>query len=98
MAANINELYTPFLIFAGIMSVLAFLAFGMDKVYAKSRKWRIRESTLLTLSVLFGAVGAFFGMQVFRHKTRKLRFRYTVPFLAAVQAGIIAWASIQYFA
>ncbi len=97
MAASINEWYIPFLIFVGTMSVLAFLAFGIDKTYAKTRRWRIRESTLLTLSVLFGAVGAFLGMQVFRHKTRKLRFKFVVPFLAAVQAGIVVWMSIQYF-
>lgn len=59
-----------FLIFFNILS-LAF--FVIDKMNAMRRGWRVRESTLLTLA-FFGPFGAYAGMRLLRHKTRKLKF------------------------
>jgi len=63
-----------------------FLIYGFDKLCAIRGSWRISEKILLTIALLMGGIGAFFGMEVFRHKTKKPRFRIAVPVLAVVQA------------
>ena len=56
-----------------------FLMFGLDKLYAVKNKRRISEKTLLLTSLFMGAAGGFFGMIMFSHKTRKLKFRILLP-------------------
>ena len=63
---------------AGI-NVAAFTMYGIDKSRAMRGRWRIPENTLLGVVVLGGGLGALAGMQVFRHKTRKPKFRVGVP-------------------
>ena len=55
-------------------SAIALLLFGIDKLRAKRRAWRIRESVLLGITLLGGSVGALLGMTLFRHKTRHWYF------------------------
>lgn len=62
-----------------IMSIIAFALYGIDKKRAKQGKWRIKESTLLLSAFLFGGIGAFIGMRVFRHKTKHIQFEILVP-------------------
>ena len=69
-----------------LMSVTAFLLYGIDKLIAvlnsktTSRNIRrIPEKTLLTLSFLGGSLGALCGMILFRHKIRKQKFLISVP-------------------
>ena len=95
---NLRELYIPFIVFVGSMIIITFFAFGIDKFYAIKQKWRVKEPTLFTLSILFGAIGAVAGMFAFRHKINKPGFKILLPILAVVQIGIIVWVSIRYFA
>jgi uncharacterized membrane protein YsdA (DUF1294 family) len=53
-----------------VMSVGAFLAYGLDKKLAKNDKRRVPERVLLTWSYLGGAPGALLAMMSFRHKIR----------------------------
>ncbi len=57
-----------------LLSLVNFILYGVDKSRAKRGKWRIPESTLLSLSLLCGAAGGLLGMLVFRHKTRHWYF------------------------
>ena len=75
--------YQVVLIFYSCMSVMTFTIYGVDKYRAKQNQWRIRESVLLWISFLGGAVGALLGMQVFRHKTKHRYFGF-VGFLGLV--------------
>lgn len=68
-----------------IVNVVAFAAYGVDKRRARLGQWRIRESWLLALAVLGGALGAFLAMRIFRHKTSKRRFTWVVTPLMVVQ-------------
>ena len=52
------------------MSVWAFTAMGYDKRQAKKKGQRIPEKNLWFLAILGGGIGAYFGMQMFRHKTQ----------------------------
>ena len=82
-------LYQYALIFYSCMSVLAFVLYGVDKGRAKRNRWRIKESVLLGVSFLGGAVGALLGMQAFRHKTKHRYFGF-VGFLGLVWQAALA--------
>ncbi|MGO2235182.1 DUF1294 domain-containing protein [Marinomonas sp. UCMA 3892] len=58
----------------GILSLITFCFYGVDKSAAKHGKQRIRESTLHLLSLFGGWFGALLGQKVFRHKTKKWHF------------------------
>ena len=66
-----------------VLNIAAFAAYGIDKYKAKNNKWRISESFLIFLAVSGGSLGAFIGMLVWHHKTRKAKFRI-VPFLSVL--------------
>jgi len=72
-----------------IMNITAFSMYGIDKSKAKKGKWRISESALITVAFLMGGIGAFAGMQVFRHKTKHMKFVVLVP-LAVVVNVVVA--------
>ena len=73
-----------------VINVVAFLAFGLDKLKAKADAWRIPEKTLLSLAIIGGSVGAILGMRTFRHKTRHKQFSVGLPVILAVQLIIVA--------
>ena len=61
-----------------LLSLIAFIAYGVDKKKAKSGKWRTKEKTLLLLSFLGGAFGGYPAMLIFRHKTKGEHWYFTV--------------------
>ena len=73
------------------INVVAFFAFGIDKLKAKRDKWRIPESTLLSMAVLGGSIGALAGMKVWRHKTLHDKFRIGIPVIIALQIAVVVW-------
>ena len=66
------------------VNITAFILYGLDKSYAKKNKRRIPEATLLFWAWIGGSVGAFLGMRIFHHKTRKPKF-YVVPVLMVLE-------------
>lgn len=62
-----------------ILNLTAFVLYGADKKKAKQHRWRIPEAVLLGIAASGGALGAFLGMELFRHKTKHLRFRLLIP-------------------
>lgn len=58
----------------GLMSLITFVTFGIDKYRAKHNRYRISEKALITISLIGGGVGGYLGMKVFHHKTRKKKF------------------------
>ncbi|KKY01558.1 MULTISPECIES: DUF1294 domain-containing protein [Paraclostridium] len=68
-----------FSIYFLIISCISFLLMYIDKQKAIKREWRIPESTLMTLSLIGGAVGTYLGMYTFRHKTKHTKFTIGVP-------------------
>ena len=70
---------------------MVFTLYGVDKWKAKRQKWRISEMTLLGMAFVFGAAGAFTGMLLFHHKTRKWKFRILVPLFLLLQAAGGYW-------
>lgn len=75
-----------------IINIVTFVTFGLDKRKAKKDKWRISEQALVTLMIIGGAFGGYFGMEKFRHKTQKLKFKVArvisfITFIAIIVLG-----------
>lgn len=68
-----------------IMNAAGFLLMLIDKKKAQHGRWRIRESTLMTVASLGGSIGSLLGMQLFRHKTKHLKFTMGIPVILALQ-------------
>lgn len=79
------------LLYLFAINIVAFFAFGIDKLKAKRDKWRIPESTLLSMAVLGGSIGALAGMKVWRHKTLHDKFRIGIPVIIALQVAAVVW-------
>lgn len=75
-----------------VINIIAFFVYGIDKRKAKKNKWRISENILIGLAIIGGGLGAYCGMQIFRHKTQHIKFIIAVPVL------LILWfIGIVYF-
>ncbi len=71
------------------ITIITFVAYGIDKLRAKHDKWRISESTLIWFAIVGGSVGALLGMQIFRHKTQHAKFTYGIPFILILQLTLV---------
>lgn len=58
-----------------LINYIAFSLFHLDKERAMKGKRRISEKNLLTIAAFGGTVGAWVGMNKYRHKTKKLSFK-----------------------
>ena len=74
-----------------MMSIIAFIAMGVDKRKAKQHKHRISEKTLWILALVGGAIGSYLGMIFFRHKTKHLNFRIGFTLLAVGHLTLLFW-------
>lgn len=72
-----------------IINLIAFFAYGIDKIKAKKGRWRTPESVLLLLAFMGGAAGALAGMLLFRHKTQHKKFTILVPLMLVVWCVVI---------
>lgn len=78
-----------------MMNVFSFSLYGMDKRRAQKNRWRIRESTLLLATWLMGGVGAYAGMQLFRHKTKHTAFVISAPVAAVHQLALMVYTTVK---
>ena len=62
-----------------VINLIAFVLYGIDKKRAIRNEHRIRESVLLWIARLGGAIGSWLGIKIFRHKTKHTKFRVIVP-------------------
>jgi len=72
-----------FLLFFVLANLFTFFLYVLDKRKATKGKWRISENVLIFFTLACGGFGAFVGMWLARHKTRKTKFR------VALVAGLI---------
>lgn len=83
-----NEIIISWIIF---ISIWSFAAMGYDKKQAKRKGRRVPEKNLWLLAVVGGGIGAYLGMIVFNHKTRRTAFRIGFLLLAAIYIGVIIY-------
>lgn len=78
------------LVYAGV-SLITFVAYGLDKSAARTNRWRTQESTLHLFELLGGWPGALIAQGSFRHKTRKLSFQIAFWLVVTVNIAGLAW-------
>lgn len=76
------------------LNAAAFGLYGWDKHCARSRRNRIPNAALLSVT-FFAGFGAFAGMRVFRHKTRQALYRTAVPAACIAQTALILVAIVH---
>ena len=86
-----SEYQRIIIIYLLVINIATFFTYGIDKWKAKKSKWRIRETSLLTLAVLGGSIGAWLGMKVWHHKTMHKKFKYGVPAILILQLALLAY-------
>lgn len=77
------------IIYAVAVNAIAFVLYGIDKWNAIHDCRRIPEKTLLGIAAIGGSIGAYVGMQIFRHKIRKPRFYVGVPLIFVIQIAVL---------
>jgi uncharacterized membrane protein YsdA (DUF1294 family) len=75
-----------------IVNIIAFIIMGADKYKAHRHRWRISERSIFILGFIGGGFGVLFGMSVFRHKTKHLKFTLGIP--AVVILNIVMFGYI----
>ena len=82
--------YELLLVYISIISVWSIIVTVYDKIAATRRpEARIREATLLTLSVFGGSVAMFVTMRLIRHKTLHAKFMIGIPVIMILQAALV---------
>lgn len=77
------------LIYLGIMNLVTFIVFAIDKANACAHRSRIRIVTLLGLSFAGGSVGGLIAMYLLHHKTQKDYFTVGMPMIIIMQVVVL---------
>ncbi len=78
--------HLPFWIsWLGAASIAAFILCGFDKSAARRDALRVPERVLLVVAFLGGSLGLLLGMNIFRHKTRKIGFQVIIFIILIAQ-------------
>ena len=54
-------------------------------------KWRISETSLLTMTAIGGSIGAWTGMRLWHHKTMHKKFKYGIPIIIIFQVVLAVY-------
>ena len=81
-----QHLLLPYLL---LINAAGFLFMCADKQFAKKNLLRIPEAALFLTAFIGGSLGSLLGMAVFRHKTRKLRFRILIPLFLFLHIALL---------
>ena len=72
------------------LSLVAFLAYALDKSAAVAGRWRTSEQALHLLSLMGGWPGALLAQQMLRHKTNKQSFISVFWLTVVLNMGVFA--------
>lgn len=89
------KLYIIDIFAIAVLSIIAFILYGVDKRRAKRGEWRIKEIVLLFFSFFGGAIGGILGMKVFRHKTKHAYFWIVNLLGLAWQVALVVYLIIK---
>lgn len=77
-----------------VASIVAFLAYALDKSAAQQNGWRTQESTLHLLAFFGGWPGALAAQRLLRHKSAKASFQATFWITVVLNCAALAWLSL----
>ncbi len=72
-----------------IINSISFFFMFIDKRRAIKGIYRISENTLLSFAIIGGSLGILIGMNFFRHKTKKNKFKLGVPIIILIQIILV---------
>lgn len=81
-------------IYIFLINILGFLLMYIDKQKTINNKWRISETSLLSLSIVGGSIGIYIGMNKFRHKTKHNKFKIGIPIIIFIQVFFIVLSKV----
>lgn len=76
-------------------SIIAFLAYAIDKSAAQNNRWRTPENTLHLLSLIGGWPGALFAQKKLRHKSKKEEFKRVFWATVILNCSALGWFSTK---
>ena len=74
-----------------VWNIIVFALYGIDKYRSIHGKWRRSEKALISCAVFLGAAGAYLGMRIFRHKTKKPLFNIGIPICILINISVFIW-------
>ena len=89
--------WITFLFWVVIINSIAIFLMKRDKEYAKEEKRRIRESTLLSVALAGGAIGMYYAMYKYKHKTLHKKFTILIPFFIVLHFACISYMLVSSF-
>jgi uncharacterized membrane protein YsdA (DUF1294 family)/cold shock CspA family protein len=72
-------------------SIVAFVAYLIDKSAARGNRWRTEEGTLHLFGLIGGWPGALLAQNFLRHKSRKMSFQVVFWVTVALNCGALGW-------
>lgn len=72
-------------------SLIAFIAYALDKSAAQNDRWRTQESTLHLFALLGGWPGALAAQRLLRHKSKKFSFQLMFWTTVFLNCGALGW-------
>lgn len=80
-----------------IVNLITCILYGIDKLKSVAGGRRTPEKVLLGFAFAGGSLGALAGMQIFRHKTRHLKFRILVPLFLILHIMLLVFIYVKGF-
>ncbi len=93
--STVQPISPNWLVIYGVSSIACFAGYGLDKLAASNKAWRVSETILLLIGLVGGWPGGILGQEVFRHKTQKRTFR--TLFWMSVAINMAAFVQINVF-
>ena len=72
-----------------LINAIAWALMLSDKRKAQKKMWRIPEATLMAVAAVGGSIGMLLGMNMFRHKTKHIKFTLGVPAILIAQIALV---------
>jgi uncharacterized membrane protein YsdA (DUF1294 family) len=72
-------------------SMIAFIAYYLDKMAAKNNRWRTQERSLHLCALFGGWPGALLAQKLLRHKSKKQPFLTVFWITVFINCGLLAW-------
>jgi uncharacterized membrane protein YsdA (DUF1294 family) len=73
------------------LSTITFISYGLDKMAARNKRTRTKESRLHLLAIVGGWPGALLAQKILRHKSSKERFRTVFWMTVFSNCLLLAW-------
>ena len=77
-----------FIIYLIIINIIALIVTVHDKNAAARGSWRVKERTLMLVSILGGAPVMYLTMLTIHHKTRKPLFMVGIPLIFLAECAV----------